>query len=115
MLHLDYSALTPREKQLIDIRTQGFPWKNVADHLGISLNTVKTHVRRISAKLRIHTSLELVSWSRGCLCERCHYSRSARQRDQANRHLNVKRPKPLARLRSVVAYSALGALIPCIL
>jgi DNA-binding NarL/FixJ family response regulator len=52
------SALTEREQQVLAQVAQGATDKEVAEALTISLNTVKTHVRNILAKLQVSTRRE---------------------------------------------------------
>lgn len=46
-------ALTDRERQVLALAARGLINKEIADRLEISLNTVLTHRKNISAKLRI--------------------------------------------------------------
>lgn len=47
--------LSQREKEIIACIAKGFSNKEIADQLNISINTVTTHRRNLSAKLQIHT------------------------------------------------------------
>jgi DNA-binding NarL/FixJ family response regulator len=61
---LDESArfeLTERELAVLQGLVQGFPYKRVADALGISLDTVRSHVRHVYAKLQVHSVAQAVS------------------------------------------------------
>lgn len=58
------SLLTPREHQVIELLVQGFSYKEVATHLGISTGTVGTYVNRIYEKLHVTSRREIVAWSR---------------------------------------------------
>ncbi len=48
-------ALTPREQQIIEHLSQGFLYKEIAAALGISVETVRTHIRNIYEKLHVGT------------------------------------------------------------
>ncbi len=43
-------SLTPREKEVLELRNHDLSNSVIADHLSISVNTVKTHVAHISSK-----------------------------------------------------------------
>jgi DNA-binding NarL/FixJ family response regulator len=51
----DGEGLSPREVEVLDLVTQGFLLKEVADRLNISVHTVNTHVRRIYEKLHVRS------------------------------------------------------------
>jgi DNA-binding NarL/FixJ family response regulator len=53
--------LTPREREVLDCMTAGLDRAAIARELVLSINTVRTHTRRILAKLGTHSSLEAVS------------------------------------------------------
>ena len=52
-------ALSPRERQVLNLLTQGFRNDEIADELSLTLNTVKTHIRRIYETLQVHSRGEL--------------------------------------------------------
>jgi len=54
----DDSGLTEREQQALAQVAQGATDKEIAEALSISLNTVKTHMRNILAKLQVSTRRE---------------------------------------------------------
>lgn len=47
--------LTPREKEILEQLTQGFLYKEIGENLGISMDTVRTYVRKIYDKLHVHS------------------------------------------------------------
>ncbi|MBL9127319.1 MAG: response regulator transcription factor [Verrucomicrobiales bacterium] len=57
-------TLSPRERQVLALLTQGFRNDEIAIELGMSLNTVKTHVRRIYEDLHVHSRGELFAMLR---------------------------------------------------
>lgn len=54
----DLGKLTPREKQVLDQLVQGFRYKEVCGNLNLSMDTVRTHIRKIYDKLRVHSRTE---------------------------------------------------------
>lgn len=53
--------LSPREKEVLDFLSQGLMYKEIADKLGISYETVHTYIRRIYEKLQVRTRTEAVA------------------------------------------------------
>lgn len=53
-------GLTAREHEILGMLAQGHNGYHVRDKLGLSYNTVKTHVRRIYRKLDVHAQQELI-------------------------------------------------------
>lgn len=51
----DVEKLSPRETEILTQLSQGFLYKEIADHLGISMDTVRTHIRKIYQKLHVHS------------------------------------------------------------
>ena len=58
---VEESNLSPREKEVLDALAQGFLYKEIAEKLGISYETVHTYVRRIYEKLQVRTRTEAVA------------------------------------------------------
>ncbi len=56
-------VLSDREKDVLICITKGMSNKEIADELCLSVHTVTTHRRNISAKLQIHTSAGLVIYA----------------------------------------------------
>ena len=54
----DDNSLTERELEVLSLVAKGASDKEVAEKLFVSLNTVKTHVRNILAKLRVDSRRE---------------------------------------------------------
>ncbi|WP_255949008.1 response regulator [Streptomyces odontomachi] len=59
-LHRDLSALTPREREVLQALGTGLSNAELAARFGLSEATVKTHVARILAKLRIRDRAQAV-------------------------------------------------------
>jgi len=57
----DEANLSPREKEVLDALAQGFLYKEIAEKLGISYETVHTYIRRIYEKLQVRTRTEAVA------------------------------------------------------
>jgi two-component system, NarL family, nitrate/nitrite response regulator NarL len=57
------SQLTPREREVLALLVQGADGKKAAAILGISLNTVRTHVQCILTKLQVHSRLEAATFA----------------------------------------------------
>lgn len=56
----DY-ALSPREKEILTLLTNGNSYKMIAADLDISIETVKTHIKKIYEKLQVRSQSEAVS------------------------------------------------------
>jgi DNA-binding NarL/FixJ family response regulator len=53
--------LTPREKEILSLLSQGNSYKIIAAQSDISLDTVRTHIKKIYEKLQVHSQTEAVS------------------------------------------------------
>ena len=53
--------LSEREQQVLDLLSQGLMYKEIADKLQISYETVHTYIRRIYEKLQVRTRTEAVA------------------------------------------------------
>jgi RNA polymerase sigma factor (sigma-70 family) len=53
--------LSDREQEVLDCLSQGFLYKEIAEKLGISYETVHTYIRRIYEKLQVRTRTEAVA------------------------------------------------------
>jgi DNA-binding NarL/FixJ family response regulator len=55
------TALSPRERSVLDGLAQGLAYKQIADQLGVSIHTVRNYIRRIYEKLHVCTRTEAVA------------------------------------------------------
>lgn len=53
--------LSPREQEVLDCLAQGLIYKEIADKLNISYETVHTYIRRVYEKLQVRTRTEAVA------------------------------------------------------
>ena len=53
--------LSPREQNILELVSQGFANKEIADRLSISYDTVRTHLKRIYEKLHVRCRAEAVA------------------------------------------------------
>jgi DNA-binding NarL/FixJ family response regulator len=53
--------LSEREQQVLDLLSRGLIYKEIAEKLGISYETVHTYIRRIYEKLQVRTRTEAVA------------------------------------------------------
>jgi DNA-binding NarL/FixJ family response regulator len=58
--HVDYD-LTPHETRLLRMLVEGHNYKTAAAALGVSVNTIAFHMRRIYEKLEVHSKSEAVA------------------------------------------------------
>lgn len=53
-------GLTDREQQVLHCLVRGMGYKQAADGLGVSVDTVRAHIRSIYRKLQVHSSAEAI-------------------------------------------------------
>jgi len=56
----DYK-LTDREKEILSVLSRGNSYKLIAAGLAISIDTVRTHIKKIYEKLQVHSQTEAIS------------------------------------------------------
>jgi len=61
----NHSTLTERERQVIELLARGAMYKEIADELVITLETVRSHIKKIYDKLHAHSRTEAVRKYRG--------------------------------------------------
>jgi DNA-binding NarL/FixJ family response regulator len=50
--------LTTRELEILKLLAKGYLYKEIAEHLGVSMSTVRTHVSAVYEKLHVHSRTE---------------------------------------------------------
>lgn len=55
--------MTPRERDVVNLIAEGLSNKAMARELGISVHTVKSHLRNIMDKLTLHSRLQLAAYA----------------------------------------------------
>jgi DNA-binding NarL/FixJ family response regulator len=56
-----FDELTEREKEILELLSQGLLYKEIADKKFISIDTVKKHVGNIYRKLHVNNKVEAVN------------------------------------------------------
>jgi DNA-binding NarL/FixJ family response regulator len=54
------AQLTPGEKEFLDQLSKGYAYKEIADRMKISIDTVRSYVRTVYEKLHVHSRTEAV-------------------------------------------------------
>ena len=57
----DDAALSPREREVLELLARGYLYKEIADSLSISLPTVNTYIRRIYEKLHVRSRAQAIA------------------------------------------------------
>jgi DNA-binding NarL/FixJ family response regulator len=57
----DCEKLSPREREVLELLARGDAYKQIADKLDVSLETVRMNVKHIYSKLRVHSRGEAVA------------------------------------------------------
>jgi DNA-binding NarL/FixJ family response regulator len=55
------TSLSAREQEILEMLANGDLYKEIADKLGISITTVRSHIQHIYEKLHVHTRTEAVA------------------------------------------------------
>ena len=56
----DLAHISPREEEILALLAKGYRYKEIADALHLSVETVRTHLRRIYEKLHVTSRTEAV-------------------------------------------------------
>ncbi len=57
------NPLTARQQEIVSALVDGLSYKMVGDRLGISLDTVRTHIMQIYRELNINSKGQLIKWA----------------------------------------------------
>jgi DNA-binding NarL/FixJ family response regulator len=58
-----YSVLTIRERQVLQMISEGKSTKQIADNLNLSIKTIESHRKQVMDKLDLHTVAELTKYA----------------------------------------------------
>ncbi len=53
--------LSPREQEVLNLRSAGYLYKEISDQLGIGIETVRTYVKNICEKMHVRNRVEAVA------------------------------------------------------
>ena len=57
----EIDKLSAREQEILQLLMKGFSYKMIAGELNITLETVRTHIKRIYEKLHVHSAQEAIN------------------------------------------------------
>jgi DNA-binding NarL/FixJ family response regulator len=57
----ELAGLTKREREVLQCMVDGLSRNEIAERLGLSANTVRTHTQNLLAKLDLHSALEAIT------------------------------------------------------
>lgn len=57
----EVERLSKREREVLELLAQGVPYKEIADSLSLSIDTVRIHIKGIYSKLHVHSRGEAVA------------------------------------------------------
>lgn len=57
----ELQKLSPREQEVLELLSRGFRYKEIADKLFLSTETVRTHIRNIYEKLQVNSRTEALN------------------------------------------------------
>jgi DNA-binding NarL/FixJ family response regulator len=60
---LEGVRMTQREREVVELIGDGMSNKEIATHLNIAADTVKSHVRNVMEKLALHTRLQIAAYA----------------------------------------------------
>lgn len=55
------NSLTKREHQLVELLAEGYRYKEIADKLDLSIETVRTYIRAVYNKLQVHSRTDALN------------------------------------------------------
>jgi DNA-binding CsgD family transcriptional regulator len=60
----DEQSITPRQNDIVNLIAKGFTNQEIADHLNVSVYTVKNHKQSLFKRIKVRNSIELASYIR---------------------------------------------------
>ncbi len=57
----DLALLTKREKEILDLLSMGYRYKDIAERLHLSVETIRTHIRNIYEKLQVNSRTQAIN------------------------------------------------------
>jgi DNA-binding NarL/FixJ family response regulator len=54
-------GLSPREREILEYLSEGAAYKEIANNVGLSIHTIRMHIRGIYRKLHVHSRGEVVA------------------------------------------------------
>lgn len=57
-----WESLSDREREVLQLLTEGRENKKIAEHLQVTLNTVEKHLANIYSKLGVNSRVEAIHW-----------------------------------------------------
>ncbi|WP_420644356.1 helix-turn-helix transcriptional regulator [Candidatus Leptofilum sp.] len=54
------TSLTPKEKEVVALLAKGHSYAEISNHLSITKNTLKTHIKRIYKKLKVRNRTQAI-------------------------------------------------------
>jgi DNA-binding NarL/FixJ family response regulator len=54
----EINKLAPREQEVLQLLVTGHSYKMIAEKMGITIETVRSHIKRIYEKLQVHSATE---------------------------------------------------------
>lgn len=55
------NSLTKREHELVQLLSEGYRYKEIADKLELSIETVRTYIRAVYGKLQVHSRTDALN------------------------------------------------------
>ena len=59
-------VLSSREREVLELTAHGYTYREIAEHIGISVKSVETYRARVGAKLNVKTRAQLVRFALDC-------------------------------------------------
>jgi RNA polymerase sigma factor (sigma-70 family) len=53
--------LSEREREILELLSRGFRYKEIADKLSLSVETIRTHIRNIYLKLQVSSRTDAIN------------------------------------------------------